>query len=84
MSDNLPNNTVRITPEQKLQKQINELIQQYLMTGGNIEFILGSFRILGIFYEGPARANSQRQAEAMLQAKTQAQVDAQNPRQQAG
>jgi predicted DNA-binding protein with PD1-like motif len=71
------NNTVRITPEQKLIKSVNELVQQYLLTGGSLEFSLGMLETLKIFWTGPAVNNARRQAEAMMQA----QADAQNPRQ---
>lgn len=64
------NREIRVSPEQKVARQVNEIFINYLSTGGNSEFLLGLCSTLSDFIRAPGLLNAQRQAQIMLEAQS--------------
>ncbi len=60
----------RMTAEQILGRQLWELIQKYMMGGGNSEFVYGLLHNLQEAINAPAALNARRSAEMLLEARS--------------
>lgn len=78
MSNPSNNGAQRLTPEQLLGRQVWELIQRYMMTGGTSEFVSGLLHNLREAINAPAALNARRSAEMLLEARS-AQIPKETP-----